>query len=155
MTCLISISACLVHPGRPFSSRCLAFRLFLGVPEEASDTSSTSEPTSEDRATCSTIHTSVPLGMSRKGSRTRPSSVYPVSSNPWRSYFGCGGRTHLLYPVPILCRSLQVTPTESRGMMPHLGLYHWPGDSLDEVEGEGAWLNRWRGTVGILVQRHL
>lgn len=134
MTYLISISACLVHSGRPFSSRCLAFRLFLGVPEEASETSSTSEFSSEDRATCSTIHASVSLSINRKGGRTRPSSVYLASSNPWQSYFGCGGRAHLLYPVPIPCRSLEAAWKR----MPHSGIYHWPGDSLGEVEGEEA-----------------
>jgi len=145
MTYLRSISACLVHAGRSFSSRCLAFRLFLGVPEEASETSSTSEFSSENRATCSTIHTSVSLGTNQKGGRTRRSSVYPVSSNPWRSYFDCGGRTHLLYPVPIPCRSLQVTPPASWRRMPHSWLYHWLGDSLGEVEGEEAWLNEMEG----------
>jgi hypothetical protein len=144
VTYLRSISACLVHPGRSFSSRCLAFRLFLGVPEEASETSSMSEFPSEDRATCSTIYVSVSLSINRKGGRTRPSSIYPVSSNPWRSYFGCGGRTHLLYPVPFPCRSLQVTPPAPWRRMSHSGLYHWPGDSLGEVEGEEAWLMRWR-----------
>ena len=137
-TYLISISACLVHSGRSFSSRCLAFRLFLGVPEEASETSSTSELPSEDRATCSTIYTSVSMCMDRKGGRTRPSSVYPVSSNPWRSYYGYGGRAHLLYPARVPCRSLQVTPHASWRRIPHLGLYHRPGDSLGEVEGEEA-----------------
>jgi hypothetical protein len=29
--------------------------------------------------------------------------------------------------------------------MPHSGLYHWPGDSLDEVGGEEAWLNEMEG----------
>jgi hypothetical protein len=29
--------------------------------------------------------------------------------------------------------------------MPHSGLYHWPGDSLGEVEVEGAWLNEMGG----------
>jgi hypothetical protein len=145
MTYLRSISTCLVHSGRPFSSRCLAFRLFLGVPEEASETSSASESASEDRATCSTVYTSVSLSIDRKGGRTRPSSFYPISSSPWRSYFGCGGRTHLLYPVPIPCRSLQVTPPASWRRMPHSGLYHWPGDSLGEVEGEEAWLYEMEG----------
>jgi hypothetical protein len=138
MTYLRSISVCLVHSGRSLPSRCLAFRLFLGVPEEASETSSSSEFSSEDRATCSTIHTSVPLKINQKVGRTRPLSVYPVSSNPWRSYFGCGGRTHLLYLVPISCLSLQVTLPASRRRMPHSGLYHWPGDSLGEGEGEEA-----------------
>lgn len=151
MACLKSISACLVHPGRSFSSRCLAFRLFLGVPEEASETSSTSEFSSEDRATCSTIYASVSSSMDRKGGRTRPSSVYPVSSNPWRSYFGCGGRAHLPHPVPIPCRSLRVTPPASWRRMPHSGLYHWPGDSLDEGEDEGeeAWFNGMEGVLEV------
>ena len=29
--------------------------------------------------------------------------------------------------------------------MPHSGLYHWPGDSLGEVEGEEAWLYEMKG----------
>lgn len=29
--------------------------------------------------------------------------------------------------------------------MPHSGLYHWPGDSLGEVEGEEAWLDEMEG----------
>lgn len=144
-TYLRSISACLVHSGRSLSSRCLAFRLFLGVPEEASETSSTSEFPSGDWATCSTIQTSALLSMNRKGGRTRCSSVYPVSSNPWRSYFGCGGKAHPLYPVPIPCRSLRMRPPESWKRMLHSRPYHWPGDSLGGVEGEEAWLNEMEG----------
>jgi len=29
--------------------------------------------------------------------------------------------------------------------MPHSGLYHWPGDSLGEGEGEEAWVNEMDG----------
>lgn len=144
MTYLRSISVCLVHFGRLLSSRRLAFRLFLGVPEEASETTSTSESSSEDWVTCSTIHASASLSI-LKGGRTRPSSIYPVFSNPWLSYFGCGGRGHLLYPVPIPCRPFQVMPPASRRRMPCSGIYHWHGDSLGGVEGEEAWLDEMEG----------
>jgi hypothetical protein len=39
---------------------------------------------------------------------------------------------------------LRVTPAPWK-RMPHSGLYHWPGDSLCEVEVEEAWLNEMEG----------